>query len=107
MEEIGKLLQEKPDLKLIVTGHTDAVGGFDFNRDLSQRRAAAVVAALNSQYRFHPGFKLRQQRLGVLLTQGVTRRGAQAGVAHLSIEGKEPIDVRHNPERRHVLGVRF
>jgi OmpA-OmpF porin, OOP family len=51
LQEIGKLLQDKPELKLVVTGHTDAVGGFDFNRDLSQRRAAAVVTALATRYR--------------------------------------------------------
>lgn len=33
---------------LQITGHTDAVGGADFNRDLSRRRAAAVAAYLQS-----------------------------------------------------------
>lgn len=44
--EIAKLLQEQPAIKLLVVGHTDNVGAFEFNRDLSARRAAAVVAAL-------------------------------------------------------------
>jgi OOP family OmpA-OmpF porin len=46
LEQIAKLMSDNPALKLLVVGHTDNVGGFAFNRDLSQRRAAAVVAAL-------------------------------------------------------------
>ena len=48
--EIGKLLQEAPDMRLLVVGHTDNVGTFEFNRDLSARRAAAVVAELVGRY---------------------------------------------------------
>jgi OOP family OmpA-OmpF porin len=51
LEQIAKLLTEKPALKLLVAGHTDNVGTFDFNRDLSQRRAASVVSALTGRYR--------------------------------------------------------
>ena len=50
LEQIAKLLGEKPGLKILVAGHTDNVGTFDFNRDLSQRRAASVVAALTGKY---------------------------------------------------------
>jgi outer membrane protein OmpA-like peptidoglycan-associated protein len=44
--EIGKLLEAKRTLKVLVVGHTDAVGSFESNRTLSQRRADAIVAAL-------------------------------------------------------------
>jgi OOP family OmpA-OmpF porin len=50
LEQMAKLLKDSPALKLLVVGHTDNVGGFTFNMDLSQRRAAAVVAALNTRY---------------------------------------------------------
>ena len=43
-------MEEKPDLKLIVAGHTDNEGAFDYNVDLSSRRAKAVVAALTKDY---------------------------------------------------------
>ena len=51
LKEIGKLMKDHPDLKLIVTGHTDNQGEFDYNVDLSKRRARAVVKALT----FHQG----------------------------------------------------
>ena len=50
LEQVGKLLKESPRLKLLVVGHTDNVGGFPFNMDLSQRRAVAVVNALSSRF---------------------------------------------------------
>jgi OOP family OmpA-OmpF porin len=50
LTEIGKLLKATPKLRLLVVGHTDAVGSFDSNRDLSQRRATAVANALRTQF---------------------------------------------------------
>lgn len=50
LAEIAKLLKQEPGLKLHVVGHTDNVGGFDFNLGLSKRRADAVVAALTREY---------------------------------------------------------
>ena len=44
--EIAKLLKSRPDLGLLVVGHTDNVGKLDFNMDLSRKRAASVVNAL-------------------------------------------------------------
>ena len=46
LEQIAKLLKDNAALRLLVVGHTDNVGGFASNMDLSQRRAAAVVATL-------------------------------------------------------------
>jgi outer membrane protein OmpA-like peptidoglycan-associated protein len=50
LEEIAKLLKKESDLKLHVVGHTDNVGGYEFNLNLSKRRADAVVAALVKEY---------------------------------------------------------
>ncbi|HSI82396.1 MAG: DUF4892 domain-containing protein [Candidatus Methylacidiphilales bacterium] len=44
--EIGKLMKSDPKLRLLVVGHTDTEGDLPHNRDLSQRRADAVVAEL-------------------------------------------------------------
>jgi outer membrane protein OmpA-like peptidoglycan-associated protein len=46
LAEIATLLRDNAGLSLFVVGHTDNVGALDYNRDLSRRRAAAVVAAL-------------------------------------------------------------
>lgn len=50
LSEIAKLMAERPELRLLVVGHTDTSGTFDYNIDLSQRRAAAVVEALVGRY---------------------------------------------------------
>jgi outer membrane protein OmpA-like peptidoglycan-associated protein len=50
LEQIALLLKANPGIKLIVAGHTDNQGGFDYNVELSRRRAAAVVNALVAEY---------------------------------------------------------
>ncbi len=50
LDEISKFLKAEPTLSVVVTGHTDAKGAFDYNVDLSRRRAAAVVAELTTRY---------------------------------------------------------
>lgn len=47
--QIVKLLKDNPALKVSIDGHTDNVGGRDYNVKLSQDRAAAVVAAIAAQ----------------------------------------------------------
>ena len=44
------MLKGKPAMKVLVVGHTDNVGSFEYNVGLSERRAAAVVSALKTQY---------------------------------------------------------
>ena len=39
LEQIADPLKREPNLKLLVVGHTDNVGDFESNRNLSQRRA--------------------------------------------------------------------
>lgn len=50
LEQIAKLLQSQPSLRLHVVGHTDNKGAFDYNLDLSKRRAIAVVSELAGKY---------------------------------------------------------
>ena len=57
LDEIAALLKDNPDLDVLIVGHTDAKGALDYNRDLSLRRANAVVAALTS------GFDIAADRL--------------------------------------------
>lgn len=48
--EIARLMEENPDLNIIVVGHTDNQGTWEYNMDLSERRAAAVAASLGNDY---------------------------------------------------------
>ena len=43
LDRVAELLREEPALSLAVEGHTDAVGGAEYNIELSRRRAEAVV----------------------------------------------------------------
>jgi outer membrane protein OmpA-like peptidoglycan-associated protein len=47
--QVLKLLKDNPALKLAIEGHTDNVGGHDYNAKLSQARAGAMVSALVAQ----------------------------------------------------------
>lgn len=46
LEQIAEWLQQDPELRLAVNGHTDDTGTAERNRTLSQARATAVTAAL-------------------------------------------------------------
>lgn len=65
LQEIAGLLQQDPALKLYVVGHTDNIGGFDYNTDLSRRRAASVVDYLNSRHGIQAG-RLTAAGVGML-----------------------------------------
>jgi len=42
VDQIGDILQQYPQDKIVVVGHTDNVGGAEYNQTLSQERANAV-----------------------------------------------------------------
>lgn len=50
LRQIADMLREHGDLKLVIEGHTDNVGDAAANQTLSDKRAAAVKAALTGQY---------------------------------------------------------
>lgn len=50
LAQIARLLKAKPTVKLIVVGHTDNQGAFEYNVDLSRRRAVAVISALAGEF---------------------------------------------------------
>ena len=54
LDEIAALLMSYPDLRLRIVGHTDNQGSAEYNLDLSNRRAASVMAALVIQYGITP-----------------------------------------------------
>ena len=78
LKEITKLMQQDAKLKLYVVGHTDNVGGLDYNMKLSQQRAEAVVKELVSKYKVD-GTRLKA--LGVGPAAPVTSNKTEEGRA--------------------------
>lgn len=48
IDQLGELLKKNPKLEVLIVGHTDGQGAFDYNLSLSQRRAQAIVLALTA-----------------------------------------------------------
>ena len=51
LDEMAKLLNGQPQLKVFIVGHTDSQGSYEHNMTLSRQRAEAVAAALAGSYR--------------------------------------------------------
>jgi len=50
LDDLADVLKRNPNDKFIIEGHTDAVGADDYNKDLSERRARAVVDYLATRH---------------------------------------------------------
>lgn len=50
LEAISDLMNERENLQLLVVGHTDNTGDFDYNLGLSMERATSVVEYLNREF---------------------------------------------------------
>jgi OmpA-OmpF porin, OOP family len=69
LDEIAKLLTGQPRLNVIIVGHTDSQGSFDYNMNLSRQRAEAVAAALVHTYKIAKA-RLRTAGVGLLAPVG-------------------------------------
>ena len=78
LEEIGRFLRANPAMAVVVAGHTDGQGAFDYNVQLSGRRAQAVVAALTRDFAVPAG---RLTAFGVGMAAPVASNDAEAGRA--------------------------
>ena len=78
LDQIAKLLTSSPTLKLLVVGHTDNVGEFGANMDLSKRRADAVIASLVGQYKID---RKRLTPVGVSFASPVAPNTSEDGKA--------------------------
>lgn len=78
LEAIAELLNDVPDLKLNVIGHTDDQGSQAYNADLSERRARAVVAVLGTEFGVDTS---RLTPVGRGFAEPVTSNGTEEGRA--------------------------
>jgi OOP family OmpA-OmpF porin len=69
LDEMAKLLREQPKLNVVIVGHTDSQGGYDYNMSLSKKRADAVALALARTYKI-PASRLRTAGVGYLAPVG-------------------------------------
>lgn len=76
LRRLAKYLQDNPQIKLTVEGHTDIIGGMDYNLKLSQRRALSVKSFLVSECGIAPS-RLEPVGLGYLhpVASNATARG--------------------------------
>lgn len=77
LNEISKMLQQNPTVKLSVEGHTDNVGSASANQALSEKRAQAVVTWLSTHGVDAPRLKAK----GWGQTKPVTDNGTEDGRA--------------------------
>jgi OOP family OmpA-OmpF porin len=54
LEEIGRMLQDHPELRLAIEGHTDGAGDETYNLELSESRAQSVQTFLIETYAIDP-----------------------------------------------------
>ncbi len=78
MPEIAKYLKNNPGVRLYVVGHTDKTGSYDYNLDLSRRRAASVVKALVNRHGIAPA---RLKPVGVGPVASVASNSSEKGRA--------------------------
>ena len=69
LDQIAKLLTGQPQLNVFIVGHTDNQGAYDYNLDLSRRRAEAIAAELVKSYRIAQT-RLRTAGVGFLAPVG-------------------------------------
>jgi OmpA-OmpF porin, OOP family len=69
LEQIAKLLTSQPQLNVFIVGDTDNQGAYEYNLDLSRRRAEAIAAELVKSFRIAQP-RLRTAGLGFLAPVG-------------------------------------
>jgi outer membrane protein OmpA-like peptidoglycan-associated protein len=78
LSALEKYLKANPSVMLIVAGHTDNVGGYNFNMELSQKRADAVIRGLQKVHGINPN---RLRGVGVGFVAPVSTNNTDEGRA--------------------------
>ena len=78
LTEIAKLLESRPALRILVVGHTDNQGAYEYNINLSSQRANSVVGYLTEK---HGIAQARMRSAGVGFLAPVASNGSPGGRA--------------------------
>ncbi len=54
VEQLAAILKERPELDIVIEGHTSKVGSSEYNQRLSEQRAKAVATALINNFEIDP-----------------------------------------------------
>ncbi|UEM06552.1 OmpA family protein [Skermanella rosea] len=63
IDTVGQVMQDSPELRIKVEGHTDASGSDAYNQALSEKRARAVAEYLAAKHRI-PGSRIQAVGMG-------------------------------------------
>lgn len=118
LDEIVKMLADNPNISIEMASHTDRIGTEEYNIDLSQRRAKAVIDYL-IEHGIDPG-RLQYQGYGKSRPKTVTKRVAklypqfkegevltEEYILTLSPEDQEAADQVNRRTEFHVLSVDY
>jgi OOP family OmpA-OmpF porin len=54
-EKLGKFLEQNPEAYLLIAGYTDSVGTFEYNMQLSRKRAESAANYMMTNFKLQPG----------------------------------------------------
>jgi OOP family OmpA-OmpF porin len=54
IQSVAEVMKKYPDLKIVIEGHTDNVGGKKYNLNLSQKRAEAIKKVMVTKFNIKP-----------------------------------------------------
>jgi outer membrane protein OmpA-like peptidoglycan-associated protein len=74
---LAQALKDNPNTRVIIEGHTDSVGGDDYNQALSERRAEAVADALRTRGVASDRYEVRGLGKGFPVASNDTPAGRQ------------------------------
>ena len=82
LEKLGTLIKRNPKATFMIEGYTDSFGPFDYNLDLSQRRAESVTSVSRRCDGNQSGaiYDMRRRRVANFLSGAATYTGSRYGV---------------------------
>ena len=78
IEAVADVMKKYPDMNIVIEGHTDNVGGKQYNQGLSQKRADAIKKVMVTKYKI-PAKRLTAKGFGMTkpIASNATKEGKQ------------------------------